>query len=205
MTAEDLLNILEQRQLVSAGILASLRKQVAGAAKPIPPASVIKLLVDKQQLTPGQAEQLLRTAATPAAASAAKVLAANASKSAARRRQARRRACRQQAGCRSPIAGRRAGARAIEIDHFDNRGQASRCANSQARGILIVFAVARRRNGVWPRSPVPENECNRPGSRIRTGRRWCPPNFRQRHRLRYRSKTSWAWRHQSQLRRRRPW
>jgi outer membrane protein assembly factor BamB len=76
MTAEDLLNILEQRQLVSAGILASLRKQVAGAAKPIPPASVIKLLVDKQQLTAGQAEQLLRTAATPAAASAAKVTAA---------------------------------------------------------------------------------------------------------------------------------
>ncbi len=61
MTADDLLNILEQRELVSAGVLSALRKQVAAASRPIAPASVIKLLVDKQELTPRQAEQLLRT------------------------------------------------------------------------------------------------------------------------------------------------
>ncbi len=77
MNADELLNILEQRDLVSAGMLATLRKQVAAAPRPIAPASVIKVLVDKQELTARQAEQLLRAVAGNAAPAAKPAAAAS--------------------------------------------------------------------------------------------------------------------------------
>ena len=67
MNAVDLLNILEKRELVASGVLAALRKQVAAAGRPIAPASIIKVLIDKQELTPRQGEQLLQSAAAAGA------------------------------------------------------------------------------------------------------------------------------------------
>jgi outer membrane protein assembly factor BamB len=70
MTAEDLLNILEQRQLVAPATIGSLRQQLAQAGKPIAPAAIVKLLVDNQQITAGQAAGLLPSAAVKPAVSA---------------------------------------------------------------------------------------------------------------------------------------
>ena len=66
-TAAELLNELQKRALVPAGVLASLQSQVAKAAKPVAPAAIAKLLVEKGHLTATQAQQLL---SAPAAAQA---------------------------------------------------------------------------------------------------------------------------------------
>jgi outer membrane protein assembly factor BamB len=59
MTAEELLNKLEQGDLVPPEIVASLRRQVAAAKDPIAPAAITKLLVDKGHLTANQSQRLL--------------------------------------------------------------------------------------------------------------------------------------------------
>ena len=68
-TAADFLNELEKKALVPAGVLASLKSQVAKAKTPSSPAAIGKLLVDKGHLTATQAHQLL---AAPAPARAAR-------------------------------------------------------------------------------------------------------------------------------------
>ncbi|MDX1946250.1 MAG: PQQ-binding-like beta-propeller repeat protein [Pirellulaceae bacterium] len=73
MTAADLLNDLERQELVSAEIIASLRRQVTSAAKPVALQTVIKLLVDKGHLTPAQGQKFLGPPATGATAVAAPV------------------------------------------------------------------------------------------------------------------------------------
>jgi len=66
-TATDLLNELASKDLVPGEVVASLRAQVAKAAKPVPPQQITRLLVEKGHLTAAQAQKLLGTA--PAAAS----------------------------------------------------------------------------------------------------------------------------------------
>lgn len=65
MTAEDLLAKLEKGELVSPEVIASLRRQIAAAPEPIPPAAVAKLLVEKKHLTAGQAQRLLEQSTPP--------------------------------------------------------------------------------------------------------------------------------------------
>jgi hypothetical protein len=81
--ATELLNELETKGLVPGGVIASLRTQVAKAAKPVAPQTITRLLVEKGHLTPPQAQKLLgapatvaRAAATATATKAAKAPAA---------------------------------------------------------------------------------------------------------------------------------
>ena len=66
-TATDLLNELANKDLVPGEVVASLRAQVAKAARPVPPQQITKLLVEKGHLTAAQAQKLL--GAAPASAS----------------------------------------------------------------------------------------------------------------------------------------
>jgi tetratricopeptide (TPR) repeat protein len=65
-TATAFLDVLEKKGLVSGGVLATLRKQVAESKSPIPARRVAKLLVEKKALTPAIAQQLLAAASKPA-------------------------------------------------------------------------------------------------------------------------------------------
>ncbi len=65
-TAADLLSELDQRELVPPQIVASLRRQVAGAARPVSAVSIARLLVEKGHLTAVQAEKLLGVPLPPA-------------------------------------------------------------------------------------------------------------------------------------------
>jgi hypothetical protein len=58
-TAEQFLNDLAQRDLVSAGVIASLRRQIAKADPPVTAEFLAKVLTDKGQLTSGQAQKIL--------------------------------------------------------------------------------------------------------------------------------------------------
>ncbi len=66
-TAAAFLDALQQKGLVSAAALATLRKQVAESKTPIPARRIAKLLVDKQVLTPAIAQRLLGGPDKPAA------------------------------------------------------------------------------------------------------------------------------------------
>lgn len=79
-TATDLLDELAQKDLVPTAVVASLRSQVAKAARPVPAQQITKLLVEKGHLTPAQAQKLLGGPA-PAAAGA-KAATATATKAA---------------------------------------------------------------------------------------------------------------------------
>ena len=69
MTAEEFIDILEQRALLPASAIGSLRQFVAKSLKIVTPESLAGLLVEKGRLTSEQAEQLLKPAsAAPAAA-----------------------------------------------------------------------------------------------------------------------------------------
>ena len=59
-TAEDILILLEQRQLVSERMLATLRKKVESASSPVSARKLAKVLLDKGLVTPTQAKQLLK-------------------------------------------------------------------------------------------------------------------------------------------------
>src|SRR5262245_59230542 len=75
-SAADFLNELTERELVPINILASLKRQVTAATKPVSAATIARLLVEKGHLTAVQAERLLGTplrSAAPAAASPAPV------------------------------------------------------------------------------------------------------------------------------------
>src|SRR5687768_14007372 len=58
-TAEQFLNDLAQRDLVPAGVIASLRRQIAKADPPVTAEFLAKVLTDKGQLTSGQAQKIL--------------------------------------------------------------------------------------------------------------------------------------------------
>src|SRR5687768_2771527 len=58
-SADEFLNDLAARELVPAEIVASLRRQAAKSAQPVPAAAIAKLLTDKGHLTAAQAQQLL--------------------------------------------------------------------------------------------------------------------------------------------------
>lgn len=67
MSAKAFVDLLAERQIVPAGTIEQLRKQLGAAAKPIPAAAVAKALLDKQLLTAHQAQTLLDAAQTTAA------------------------------------------------------------------------------------------------------------------------------------------
>ena len=71
MTAEALLKVLQEKDLVPADVLKALRKQVAEAKTPVSARRLAALLVDKKLLTAPLAERLL-AAQKPAAPSPAK-------------------------------------------------------------------------------------------------------------------------------------
>ncbi len=76
MSANAFVELLAERQVVPAGTIEQLRKQIAASAKPIPAMAVAKTLLDKQLLTAHQAQSLLdavkaSAAAVPAAKPAA--------------------------------------------------------------------------------------------------------------------------------------
>ena len=58
-TAAAFLDAVQQKGLVSAAALATLRKQVAESKTPIPARRIAKLLVNKQVLTPAIAQRLV--------------------------------------------------------------------------------------------------------------------------------------------------
>ena len=58
-SAEQFLNDLSQRDLVPAGVIASLRRQIAKADPPVTAEFLAKVLTDKGQLTSGQAQKIL--------------------------------------------------------------------------------------------------------------------------------------------------
>lgn len=58
-TAEQFLNDLAQRDLVPAGTIASLRRQIASAQPPVTAEFLAKMLTDKAMLTSGQAQKIL--------------------------------------------------------------------------------------------------------------------------------------------------
>lgn len=67
MTSQQLLDLIDQRKLVPNAIVAKLRAQVADPRKRATPKALVKLLVDRGQLTPAQGQQLLDEAlAAPA-------------------------------------------------------------------------------------------------------------------------------------------
>ena len=66
-TAEDILILLEQRQLVSERMLATLRKKVESASSPVSARKLAKVLLDKGLVTPTQAKQLLKADVPPQA------------------------------------------------------------------------------------------------------------------------------------------
>ncbi len=68
MTAEEFIDALEERSLVSPEAIGSLRQFVAKSLKIVTPESLAKLLVDKKWLTLAQAKQLLQPAKPPPAA-----------------------------------------------------------------------------------------------------------------------------------------
>ncbi|MDX1965253.1 MAG: hypothetical protein SFX18_19060 [Pirellulales bacterium] len=77
MSATELVNLLEERNLVAGAIIAQLRGQIQQSPRAIPPAQVIKVLVDRNLLSPLLAQQLTdefrqrhgeNSAATPALA-----------------------------------------------------------------------------------------------------------------------------------------
>lgn len=74
MSAKAFVDLLAERQVVPAGTIEQLRKQIGTSAKPIPAAAVAKALLDKKLLTPHQAQSLLDAVkgSTPAAAAATK-------------------------------------------------------------------------------------------------------------------------------------
>ena len=61
ISAEEFLAVLEQKDLLPARMLESLRGQVAKSAKPIAASAVAKLLIEKGMLTPTLAQRLLGT------------------------------------------------------------------------------------------------------------------------------------------------
>jgi hypothetical protein len=65
MSAKAFVDLLAERQIVAAGTIAQLRKQIEAAAKPIPAAAVAKALLDKQLLTAHQAQTLLDAVQAP--------------------------------------------------------------------------------------------------------------------------------------------
>ena len=70
ISTEQLLSALQREKLVSTPLLESLRKQIAQATTPITAAMIVKKLVEKQLLTPAQAQQLLGTTGAGQAARA---------------------------------------------------------------------------------------------------------------------------------------
>lgn len=68
MSAKAFVDLLAERQIVPAGTIEQLRKQVAASAKSIPAAAVAKALLDKQLLTAHQAQSLLDAAGAAAPA-----------------------------------------------------------------------------------------------------------------------------------------
>ena len=64
-TAAEILELLEQRQLVSEKLLAKLRRKVGSARGPISARKLVKVLLDKGLVTPGQAKQLLKDKVKP--------------------------------------------------------------------------------------------------------------------------------------------
>ena len=61
MSPEQFLSLLEDRQLLAANHIASLRRQIAESTKEVTAESVAKLLVKKEKLTKLQAKELLKT------------------------------------------------------------------------------------------------------------------------------------------------
>ncbi len=66
MTADEFLNVLEQRKLVPTEVIATLRQQVQKSIKIISAEAVAKLLVEKKRLTASQMDELLKGAPGPA-------------------------------------------------------------------------------------------------------------------------------------------
>ena len=65
-TAEEILELLERRQLVSEKMLGKLRKKVESASRPVSARKLARLLLDKGLVTPVQAKQLLKAEVDPA-------------------------------------------------------------------------------------------------------------------------------------------
>jgi outer membrane protein assembly factor BamB/TolA-binding protein len=61
ISAEQFLAALEEKELVPKPLIASLRKQLAQAASPVPATVVAKKLIDKGQLTAAQAKRILES------------------------------------------------------------------------------------------------------------------------------------------------
>jgi len=59
LTAEEFLHVLQEKDLVSDNLLATLRKQVADAQTPVSAGKIARLLIDKGFLTPLVAQRLL--------------------------------------------------------------------------------------------------------------------------------------------------
>jgi outer membrane protein assembly factor BamB/TolA-binding protein len=64
MKTEEFIDILEQRQLVSASVVQSVREKIAKGDRRITPRSLLKFLVKKELITQSQAKQLLQSTLT---------------------------------------------------------------------------------------------------------------------------------------------
>ncbi len=66
ISAEQFIDLLVEKDLLPSKVIGSLRKRVAESKKPIPAASVAKLLIKKGHLTPALAKRLLAAGKEPA-------------------------------------------------------------------------------------------------------------------------------------------